>query len=40
VSISRLPSAGVITRIPGMGTVETHFAFGQVKRTQVFPGFT
>jgi Lrp/AsnC family leucine-responsive transcriptional regulator len=29
-----------LTRIPGMGTVETHFAFGQVKRNQVFPGFT
>jgi Lrp/AsnC family leucine-responsive transcriptional regulator len=27
-----------LTRIPGIGTLETHFAFGQVKQKRVFPG--
>ena len=26
-----------LTRIPGIGTLETHFAFGQVKQKRVFP---
>ncbi len=28
-----------LSRAPGIGTLETHFAFGQVKRSTVFPGF-
>ena len=28
-----------LSRTPGIGTLETHFAFGQVKRSTVFPGF-
>jgi len=28
-----------LSRTPGIGTLETHFAFGQVKRSAVFPGF-
>jgi DNA-binding Lrp family transcriptional regulator len=28
-----------LSRTPGIGTLETHFAFGQVKRSSVFPGF-
>ena len=27
-----------LTRIPGIGTLETNFAFGQVKHKRVFPG--
>lgn len=27
-----------LSRTPGIGTLETHFAFGQIKRTAVFPG--
>lgn len=27
-----------LTKIPGIGTLETHFAFGQVKRNLFFPG--
>jgi Lrp/AsnC family leucine-responsive transcriptional regulator len=27
-----------LTRIPGIGTLETNFAFGQVKQKRVFPG--
>ncbi len=29
-----------LTRIPGIGTLETHFAFGQVKRKRIFPELT
>jgi Lrp/AsnC family leucine-responsive transcriptional regulator len=28
-----------LSRTPGIGTLETHFAFGQVKHNTVFPGF-
>jgi Lrp/AsnC family leucine-responsive transcriptional regulator len=28
-----------LSRAPGIGTLETHFAFGQVKHNTVFPGF-
>ena len=28
-----------LSRTAGIGTLETHFAFGQVKRSTVFPGF-
>jgi len=28
-----------LSRTPGIGTLETHFAFGQVKHSTVFPGF-
>lgn len=27
-----------LSRIPGIGTLETHFALGQVKQNRVFPG--
>ncbi len=27
-----------LSRIPGIGTLETHFAFGQVKQQRVYPG--
>jgi len=27
-----------LTRIPGIGTLESHFAFGQVKQKRMFPG--
>ena len=29
-----------LTKIPGIGTLETHFAFGQVKRQVIYPGFS
>jgi DNA-binding Lrp family transcriptional regulator len=28
-----------LSHTPGIGTLETHFAFGQIKRSNVFPGF-
>ncbi|MFK8076970.1 MAG: Lrp/AsnC family transcriptional regulator [Granulosicoccus sp.] len=27
-----------LSRIPGIGTLETHFAYGQVKQQRVYPG--